>query len=335
MAAVPVISSYVLQGVSGLVRETIGEKALRQANRAAGLDFELIEDRHCFLPHQAVVAFIDAIGRGAGDSNLGLLLTPNMDIGRYGSFGSYVLGADTLGQGLDRSIAALRYHSTHDRLTLTAVADEIRFGYRFALAGAEGYGAVASAAAGVLLSLCRAYLPPHWRPLRVELDIDAPSRRSPFEDVFQCPVLFNAPAISVVVERHHLATAPRRPSGPSVTLEDVARDRPGGAPRRLLDVVTEQVRAQVLAGRIVIDDVARSMDISVRSLQRELQAAGMDFRTLTNTLRAQRATELLRHTQGSITRVSTELGYSSPAGFARAFRKMTGVGPREFRKLRR
>jgi transcriptional regulator GlxA family with amidase domain len=56
-----------------------------------------------------------------------------------------------------------------------------------------------------------------------------------------------------------------------------------------------------------------------------------DFRALASAARVQRATELLRHMNGSITRVSAELGYSSPANFARAFRQATGNGPREFR----
>jgi AraC-like DNA-binding protein len=82
---------------------------------------------------------------------------------------------------------------------------------------------------------------------------------------------------------------------------------------------------------VSIDSTAQSMDTSVRTLQRELNRAGSDFRSLANAARLHRATELLRHTNGSITRVSGEMGYSSPANFARAFRKATGRGPREFR----
>ncbi|WP_077504548.1 MULTISPECIES: helix-turn-helix domain-containing protein [Sinorhizobium/Ensifer group] len=56
-----------------------------------------------------------------------------------------------------------------------------------------------------------------------------------------------------------------------------------------------------------------------------------DFRALASAARGQRTAEMLRHMSGSITRVSAELGHSSPANFARAFRKATGDGPREFR----
>lgn len=216
-------------------------------------------------------------------------------------------------------------------MSVAIVGDEARYSYVFALAGHAGYDMIAGAAAGVLLSVLRAYLPFDWRPLRVELNINRPRQISPFEDLFQCPVLFNAPAVTIVMERHLLSAAPNRGAWPIVTIEDVARDRPGGAPRGLLDVVMEQIRAQVLTGSVSIDRAARPMGTSVRTLQRELDRLGTDFRSLTNAARIQRAIELLRDADISITRVSVEMGYSSPANFARAFRKVTGSGPREFR----
>lgn len=331
MGAVPVISSHVLQGLPAFIRHEIGEKALQRANRAAGFDVELLEDRHCFIPQRSVIDFIEATARAADEPNLGLVIAPTMNLGGYGSFGRYVFGADTLGQAVERSIAALWYHSTGDRLSVTTFSDEVRYSYAFALAGSKGYGAVAIAAAGVLLSLFRAYLPNNWRPLRIELDIEAPRQSSRFEDVFQCPVLFNAPAVAVVVERHCMMAVSKRSSRSIVTIEDVARDRIGGAPQSLLDVAIEQIRTQLFTGTVSINDIARSMDTSVRTLQRELHHAGTDFRSITGVVRVQRATELLQDRSVSITSISEDLGYSSPSGFARAFRKATGFGPREFR----
>lgn len=331
MAEISVISSHILHGLPAFLRQEIGAKALLQANRAAGFDLELIEGRNCFIPHAAVLAFVNAAARAAGEPNLGLLIAPMMSAGNYGSFGHFVLGGDTLGQSIQRAITALPYHSTQDRMSFAIVGDEARYSYVFALAGHAGYDMIAGAAAGVLLSVLRAYLPFDWRPLRVELNINRPRQIRPFEDLFQCPVLFNAPAVTIVMERHLLSAAPNRGAWPIVTIEDVARDRPGGAPRDLLGVVVEQIRAQVLTGSVSIDRAARPMGTSVRTLQRELDRLGTDFRSLTNAARLQRAIELLRHMNGSITRVSVEMGYSSPANFARAFQKATGRTPRAFR----
>lgn len=331
MAAVPVISSHVLQGLPSFIRNEIGERALLRANCAAGFDVELIEDQNFYIPQQAMVAFVNAMARAVGDENLGLLLVPYMDVATYGSFGRFITQADTLGQAITRSIAALCYHSTLDRLAVATAGEEVRFSYVSPMAGHLGYGSVACAAAGELLSLFRPFLPDSWRPLRVELDIPTPCHMSAFEGVFQCPVIFNAPAVAVVVERHRLTAMSKRTPRTILTLADVARDRPGGAPRTLLDIARAQIRAQLLMGDVSIEEVARSMDTSIRTLQRELQYAGTDFRRLTSMIRIQRATEMLLDKNISITSISEDLGYSSPAGFTRAFRKATGLAPREYR----
>lgn len=328
---VPVISSYVLQGLPGFVRGQIGGAALDRANRAAGFDAELIENRNCFISQWSVLEFVEVLARAAGEPRFGLVIAPFMNVGGYGTFGGYVFGAGTLGQALKRSVDALRYHSNYDTLSCAAVRDEVRYTYQFALAGSRGYGIVASAAAGVLLSIMRAYLPDSWRPLRVELDIPKPRQAPIYEDVFECPVIFNAPAVTIVVERRRMAAAPRRFPQPLLTIEDVARDRAYGAPRGFLEVAIEQIRAQVFTGSVSIDHTARSMDISIRTLQREFNRAGTDFRSLTSIVRIQRATELLRESDVSIISIAADLGYSWPGAFTRAFRKATGYGPREFR----
>lgn len=333
IAPIPVISSHVLRGLPAFIRNELGEKALQRANRAARLDAELIEDKNYYIAQRSVLDFMNAVAGAAGEPNLGLLLARSMNVAEYGTFGRYVFSADTLDQAIRRSITALRFHSTFDKLHLTAARDEVRYSYSFALAGSRGYEPIASAAAGELVSLFKAYLPDTWRPLRVELDIPKPPHTTLFEDVFECPVVFNAPAVAVITERHHLAASSKCPARSVLTIEDVARDRGAGAPRNVLNLVFEQIRTQLTTGRVSIEEAAQSMDVSVRSLQRELDQVGTDFRSLTSSVRVQRATELLRGSTMSMTNISEDLGYSSPAGFSRAFRKATGVSPREFRSL--
>lgn len=309
----------------------MGEKALQRANRAAGFDVELIEDRNFYIPQQSVLGFVDAMAKSTGQADLGLLLVPSMDVGAYGSFGRYISEASTLGQAIERSIAALQFHSTFDSLKVKASRSEVHFSYKFALAGSQGYEVVACAAAGELLSLFWGYLSDSWRPLRVELDIPAPRNTASFEDVFRCPVLFDAPAVAVVVEPYRLMAASKRPSRSVTTLADVARDRPGGAPQDFRDIAIAQIRAQLSMGTVSIEAAAQAMNKSVRTFQRELRQAGTDFRGLTKTVRLQRATEMLQDQTVPITSISEDLGYSSPTGFSRAFRNATGFCPREYR----
>jgi hypothetical protein len=249
-----VLSVAALAGVPALVRQAFGEKVLQQANRAAMLDIELIEDRDCFIPHATMTSFLAEIERRAGEPALGLMVAPHLSLENYGCWGRYVLGGETLGAAMARSLQTIGYHSRGDRIALTVAGDVATFRYFSAARGREGYAHVAAGAVGVMLSLCRAYLPPGWRPLRVELDVPRPRRGTPFEDVFQCPVVFDAPVAAVSLEAR-LLDAPRRSSdGRLLTLEEVARARLEPASRDdLVGVVSAQIWAQVLAGAVSID----------------------------------------------------------------------------------
>jgi AraC-like DNA-binding protein len=333
MPVTPVISSLTLHGLPHLIRSEIGERALARAVRLAGVDLESIEGESCFIPHAAALSLIDSAARAAGEANFGLLMAPQMDVANYGTYGQYVFAADTLGKAIGRAMEALPYHSTGDAMALAVTGDEARFSYGFALAGRPGYEHAANVAAGALSSVCRYFLSGRWRPLRIELDIPRPPRTAAFEDMFQCPVIFGAPTMTVVVERGQLDARGPASAGtaPIITIADVARDRRGPAPRDALGVIIEQIRLQVRGGAVSVDATARAIDTSVRSLQRELGRHGADFRSLANAARAQRAAELLRHSEASITRIAAELGYSTPANFTRAFRKATRLTPSGFR----
>lgn len=333
LGSISVLSVTALAGVPDFVRCAFGERVLRRANQVAMLDIEAIEDQNCFIPHITLTTFADTIARAAGEENFGLIVAPHLSIANYGSWGGYMLGASTLGAAIERGIATVGFHSKGDIFSITIADGEARLSYASAAKGMDGYPHVACGTAGVLLSICHAFLSTRWRPLRIELDIARPRDPNVFEDAFDCPVLFDAPKISVCFEARRLRTPPRRPGPyPLMTIEDLARARLELSKLDgLRDIIAQQIWSQVLAGKVSIESAARSLDTSVRTLQRELNREGTDFRALANAMRTKRAIELLRHTDASITNISMTLGYSAPAHFTRAFRNATGMTPQEFR----
>jgi AraC-like DNA-binding protein len=330
------VSVAALAGIPALVRQAFGERVLWHANRAAMLDIERIEDQDCFIPHATMTSFLDEVARRSGERHLGLLLAPHLVLTSYGCWGAYILGAETLGAAIRRAESAMEYHSQGDRTTARTVDGSVQFRYFSAARGREGYAHVALGAVGVMLSLCRAFLPASWRPKLIELDIPRPHDGATFEHAFDCPVLFDAKALAVVLDADGLER-PRAPHSKRslVTLEDVTRARLEPASRSdLLGAAAAQIWAQTLAGQVSIDSTACALDTSVRTLQRELGREGIDFRSMVNAARSRRAVQLLRGTDASVIEISTELGYSSPSHFARAFRRETGLSPQEFRHSR-
>ena len=72
----PVVSIAALAGVSAWVRAGYGARVLEQANRAAMLDIEAIEDQDCFVPHATMTGFLAEIERQTGERDIGLLIAP-------------------------------------------------------------------------------------------------------------------------------------------------------------------------------------------------------------------------------------------------------------------
>jgi AraC-like DNA-binding protein len=80
-----------------------------------------------------------------------------------------------------------------------------------------------------------------------------------------------------------------------------------------------------------IAEIAEMAGISIRSFQRKLSSAGVTYSDLLDGVRFENAAKLLRDTNAKIIDVAFSSGYTDPAHFTRAFRRFSGVTPREFR----
>ncbi|MDQ3936902.1 MAG: AraC family transcriptional regulator [Actinomycetota bacterium] len=81
---------------------------------------------------------------------------------------------------------------------------------------------------------------------------------------------------------------------------------------------------------ISLDDVARSIATSRRSLQRAFEGEGITFREAVAVARMRRAKVLLAGGQMPVYRVADRVGYRSKAEFTKAFKRYSGMTPTEF-----
>jgi AraC-like DNA-binding protein len=82
-------------------------------------------------------------------------------------------------------------------------------------------------------------------------------------------------------------------------------------------------------------EVAEMAGVSTRSFQRKLSHVGLTYSDLLDTVRYENASKLLRDTDSKIIEIAFSSGYTDPAHFSRAFRRIAGVTPRGFREQSR
>jgi AraC-like DNA-binding protein len=100
----------------------------------------------------------------------------------------------------------------------------------------------------------------------------------------------------------------------------------------------EQLRREIarvlVKGETGIERVAKSMGMSVRTLQRRLQENGLAYSDLQEDVRKTLAVNLLENDTLALSEIAFSLGYSDVSAFNHAFRRWVGQSPGDYRRLR-
>jgi AraC-like DNA-binding protein len=106
--------------------------------------------------------------------------------------------------------------------------------------------------------------------------------------------------------------------------------RPAG--NEIIDALKLMLPSYLDEGTPTVAEIAEMAGTSVRSLQRKLSGAGLTYSDLLGAARFENAAKLLRETDAKIIEVAFSSGYTDPAHFTRAFRRISGVAPRQYRE---
>jgi AraC-like DNA-binding protein len=106
-----------------------------------------------------------------------------------------------------------------------------------------------------------------------------------------------------------------------------------GRPRDTYRARVRVVLAKLIAeGRCSVEDVAKELAVSARTLQRRLEQEGTTFGGVCDDARRTAALEHLRNPRVAIKEAAFLLGFSEPSTFYRAFRRWTGDTPANYRR---
>ena len=97
-----------------------------------------------------------------------------------------------------------------------------------------------------------------------------------------------------------------------------------------------QLKELLLSARanhnISLLQAARGLGVAPRSLQRQLKNEGTSYREVVDQVRLELATQLLIEARCTANETATELGFSEPAAFHRAFKRFSGMSPGAYQR---
>jgi AraC-like DNA-binding protein len=305
----------------------------------AGVARAVLEDPDARLPAAVVMGIWSELRRRTGDATLQLAAPACLPWGKYRVIDYLVAASTTIGGGVDRF--ARFFALIADAVTLTIGHDD---GAHFVTVARSDGGPVAPVYVdyvfAALVTRIRLHIRPGLRVLRVELRQGEPEDAASYADTFASPVVFGAVADRLFFADAEWNASPLNADGALAQLmEDHAhmlaaqRQSSVGEDDGFLRSVQDAITA-ALPEAATIENVARALHVSVRTLQRRLGEGGMTFRDVSEAIRGQLAAQYLADAKVGIAEVAFLLGFSDQTSFNRAFRRWTGDTPGRWRKRR-
>ena len=303
--------------------------------RRAGLPAALFDQSRILLTTEEWFALYGAIREVSGDAAIGLKLGSEDRIERYSPTAIAALYSRSFRDALGR-IARYKRLTCPEEIRLVERAKEYAVEFIWLLAEQPEPPALTDSCFAWILSIARRGLGRNVYPLRVELQRPAGARRL-YETHYGCPVKFEARRNKLVFRSEDIAQ-PFLTHNPDL-LELVAPQLEAELKQQLAaKSLQEQVKGtlkKLLVGqRPRLEEVARDLRLSVRTLQRRLLAEQLTFQNLVEEARREMAQHYLLESSLELNETAYLLGYEDPNSFIRAFHQWEGTSPGEWRAAR-
>jgi len=252
----------------------------------------------------------------SGDAHFGLHMIDHVDFTSYGTYGYLLLSAPTVGRLLE--VAQLYYPMF----------------YR----GGELILKISKSAGMLVYRFIQSKLETPWRPSRVSFSNSAPGNLSELHRQFGENLLFDQRETCFEFEPGllDLQISDSDPQLLSILtrhadelLHGVLGAQSFEAQVRLL--ILERIRD----GLPKADSIARLNSMSLSAFKRRLRNKGLSYRGLRDEVVREVSQRLLRDTDLSIGAIALEVGYSEHSAFDRAFARISGMTPLEYRRSSR
>jgi AraC-like DNA-binding protein len=327
MRKIPLADVAAIKSVVDFLRES-GVSPDHQLDRL-NMSRELIEKGEGKITKAQVYRFLNRIERCEGLIDLGFRLGDGYFPFRMGGIGRAVLQAATLQDAIQTLDNLLHRFMGENRVWLQQEGDKIWL----CNAADDGFQLQRPASTQctiiVFIELIRLAAGPDWLPRYVKLEMEPSDSHGNVEALSDTTVSFHH-EITAVEFPIELLGQPIRHSLQGLLSAPIPPENPEGFLSSLNKLLRDQIDYGLVPSLVT---TSGALGISPRSLQRHLRDHGLTFRRLMDRTRFEMAQDLLKDPTAKIRDVGMSLGYSSHNNFIRAFRRISGMRPTEFRNM--
>ncbi|MEL7108675.1 MAG: AraC family transcriptional regulator [Pseudomonadota bacterium] len=307
----------------------------RDLVQGLGLDPDAAPDAAQMVDSDAYYKFFAALAdRDPSGLSLALRIGASMRVDEYGAFGLAWKSAPNLRGSYVRSERYGRVLGSAETYRLEHQDGDVYFRLDKAGDGRIGMQLSNEASLSAVTALSQEVSTGAFRPLAVFFKHPARGDIAVFEEHFGCPVHFEAKRDALLVDDACL-DPPNKLGDQTISQffdrhleqELAALSEEVGLEQRIRITVSQMLSE----GVPTLSDVAVSLGIGVRTLQRRLAEKEQSYQGLVDLARRELAQQLLRETAYSLAEIAFLTGFSEQSAFTRAFKRWSGQTPRSYR----
>ena len=301
----------------------------------AGIEPTLLDDMHARISLDEYRRVVRTAYQMTADPAFGLHMGERLQPTSFDVLGPLVENSATLRDALLTAVRYAGFISEGPRLVLHESADTATIQVYLPEEDTPESRLVSEFSMVALLRTLRIYVGDGVMPLRVFFTHPKPRHHAVYTRFFGGAERFSQTLTGMEVERAWLDLPPPVRAGElhsyllrraECLLAKAERDAPAsGRVSRWIASQTELVRP-------TLEQVARDLGTSTRSLRRRLHEERTRFSALLDGARAVHAKRMLEDPRRGIQDTAYALGFRTPSAFSRAFKRWTGMGPKAYRK---
>ena len=304
--------------------------------RRAGLPQDLFEQTRVLVTTQELFALWHAVGQVGTDPAIGLKLGTEARTERFHPSGIAALSTANFGAAVNH-MARYKQLTCPEEIVQHTSGKEWSIRFRWLLAVNIEPQVLTEYCFAWMLTIARHGTGTGLSPLRVEL-VQPRAHLKTLEQHFGCPVVCGAPRNSIVfkssdAERPFITRNAELLAMLAPQFDEELKQCNGHG--TFTELVRGAIQESLTGHRPSIEEVARRLHISSRTLQRRLQDAGSSFQRLLDQARHQMARRYLSNSVLELNEAAYLLGYEDANSFVRAFRTWEGMPPGHWRETHR
>lgn len=299
--------------------------------RQAGLGVQSLHMPDQLIDANRAAQVLEDTARMSGCESVGLRMAARRQLSNFGVISLLLMHQRTFRQALMTLVDHL--HLLNERLAIHVEELGPMVVLREELVASSVGRQSIELAIGVLYRMGEALLGDRWRPVSVSFVHGAPDNLEFHRRFFRCHLDFDAAFNGLVCRAEDLDVAN---PGADPMLADYARRmleaEPSSNQLSTEQVVRKAIYLMLPVGRATCKAIAQGLGLSMRTLQRQLDADGATFKELLNEVRRELVSRYLANPRHSLSDIATMLGYSSQSAFTRWFGAQFGCSPEAWRR---